>query len=546
MPVISAYADHPSRPYVRVEVNWADTPSVQHAAVYRIDAETGECTPLRPYICYNGWELLLSCGTGIFWDTEAPFDREFYYITTSSEAPCLPQSTLVYTAFDTPLVDSWGSTESGTLGALAWANSGGTVPGNYDVSGGSGLHTLDSTNVFRTSVVDIGQPDFDIHYQASTPVVASGAAIPLRALGRFLDANNTYLGGLQFETTGLITVSLAKIVGGVGSLITSATGDAYLAGQVWNARFQGIGSQFRVKVWAEGVAEPTAWAVTATDTEATLAANTRVGLSSRANTGNLNGTFAAAYPLFEVVDECVPCEPVTAGPTATLSLDASGQFWLKDPVRPCNDQPVPLCPTGAPTMPVCGGPGGILFIGMGPEVYASNSYSLRPQNRRRNIAVTRPRSDATTALRLETMTFDNRDEVLTLTAPGSPLLFQGPPEYGLPDRYMDIKAHQVESVMPDLRVQVRTHTLPYDTVDRPAGPTQGICGARVADICELYPTWGDLAASGLTWNDLVAGQASPVSADPARRTWGDVNAEFADWTAVAADGRTWQGLEEGA
>ena len=62
MPVISAFADHPTHPYVRVEVNWADTPSVQYAGVYRVDVATGECTPLRPYICYNGWELLLSCG----------------------------------------------------------------------------------------------------------------------------------------------------------------------------------------------------------------------------------------------------------------------------------------------------------------------------------------------------------------------------------------------------------------------------------------------------------------------------------------------------
>jgi hypothetical protein len=543
MPVISAFADHPTHPYVRVEVNWADTPSVQYAGVYRVDVETGECTPLRPYICYNGWELLLSCGVGVFWDTEAPFNREFYYITASSEAPCLSQSTLVYTAFDTPLVNSWGSTESGTLGALAWANSGGTVPGNYDVSGGSGLHTLDSTNVFRTSVVDIGQPDFDIHFQASVPVVASGAAIPLRALGRFLDVNNTYLGGLQFETTGLVTASLAKIVGGVGSLIGSASSGAYLAGQVWNARFQGIGDQFRLKVWADGSTEPTAWAVTGTDTEATLAANTSVGLSSRANTGNANGTFAAAYPLFEVIDECVPCEPVTAGPTDTLSLDPDGTFWLKDPVRPCHDRPVPLCQTeGIP--PTCGGDG-ILFVGMGPEVYGANSYSLRPANRRRSISATRPRSDATTALRLQTLTFTDRDDLLQLAAPGSPLLFHGPDEYGVPMRYMDVRDVQLASELPDLRIQIRSAVLPYETVDRPAGPTEGICGARVADICALFPTWGDLAASGFTWGDLPAGQASPESANPDRRTWNDVNAEFADWDAVNTGGRTWNDLYEG-
>jgi len=110
---------------------------------------------------------------------------------------------------------------------------------------------------------------------------------------------------------------------------------------------------------------------------------------------------------------------------------------------------------------------------------------------------------------------------------------------------MDIKDVQVSPELPDLRIQIRTEVLPYDTVDRPAGPTQGICGARVADICAEFASWDDLAATGMTWNDLVAGQASPESANPDRRTWDDVNAEFADWNAVNTGGRTWDGLEEG-
>jgi hypothetical protein len=182
---------------------------------------------------------------------------------------------------------------------------------------------------------------------------------------------------------------------------------------------------------------------------------------------------------------------------------------------------------------------------MGPEVYGANSFSLRPMNRRRPLAITRPRSDATTALRLQTMTFIDRDDLLQLAAPGSPLLFQGPAEYGVPDRYMDVKDVQVSPELPDLRIQIRTEVLPYDTVDRPPGPSQGICGARVADICAEYPTWGDLAATGMTWDDLVAGQASPASANPNARTWNDVNSDFASWNAVNTGGRTWQGLQEG-
>jgi hypothetical protein len=543
MPVISAFADHPTHPYVRVEANWADTPSVTHAAVYRVDVETGECTPLRPYICYDGWELLLSCGHGTWWDTEAPFDRPFYYITTSSQAPCLPTSTMVLDSFGRTLVDSWGSTESGTLGPLAYALSGGTVPDNYDVTAGRGLHTLDSAAVFRFSLVDISTPNFDAYGTVSVPAIALTAAITTAVVGRYTNASNHYYGRISFGLLGAANLQIAKVSGGVGALVSNIPlAEPYFAGQDWRIRFQGNGSALKVKAWPATQGEPAAWGLEATDTD--LTTGNLVGLASRRDTGNTNGTIAVSWDDFEILDPCQPCEPVSATAPTEITLASDGRFWLKDPVRPCHDRPVPLCQTDAPLTPPCGG-SGILFVGTGPEIYPANSFTLRPMNRRRNLSATRPRGDAASALRLQTMTFTDRDDLLQLVAPGSLLLWQGPAEYGISDRYMDVKDVQVSPELPDLRIPIRSETLPYDIQDRPAGPTQGICGARVADICALYPTWNDLAATGMTWDDLVAGQASPVSANPARRTWNDVNAGFADWDAVNTSGRTWDGLEVG-
>jgi hypothetical protein len=543
MPVINAFADHPTHPYVRVQANWADTPSVTHAAVYRVDVETGECTPLRPYICYSGWELLLSCGHGTWWDTEAPFDRPFYYITTSSQAPCVPASTLILDSYSRLLVDSWGSTEGGTLGPLAYLNSGGTVPGNYDVNGSAGTHTLDSTNTFRYSTVDTGQANFDVTAVTSVPAVATGAPFTNAVVGRYTDPSNLYFGRIAFDLLGVPILQIARLVGGVGALVTQLTlSDTYSANEQWSIRFMGNGTLLQAKAWPTASVQPANWMVTATD--AGLITGTRIGVASRRDNLNTNGTSVISWHELTAANECVPCEPVTATAPTEITLASDGRFWLKDPVRPCHDRPVPLCPIdGRPV--VCGGSGGILFIGMGPEVYPANSYSMRAMNRSRTMSATRPRGDATTALRLQTMTFTDRDELLALTAPGSPLLFQGPAEYGIPDRYMDIKDVQVSPELPDLRIQIRTEVLPYDTQDRPAGPTQGICGARVADICALYPTWDDLVATGMTWDDLVAGQADPVSANPNRRTWDDVNADFADWDAVNTGGRTWNDLEQG-
>lgn len=541
MPIIAAYADHPTRPYVRVEINWADVPAASHAGVYRVNVATGECVPLRPYICYSGWELLLSCGHGTFWDTEAPFDTAFYYVTTSSEAPCIPAETVVSDIFNRVLVDSWGSADTGQPYTL----SGGTNPGDYDVTDGFGTHNLTTVNTRRHSFLFTGQTDQNAYVDCSIPVAsATGAGITQWLLVRLTDVSNWYCARLELSTAGAMTLILAKRVAGVVSDIGAAVavGTGHTANELWRIRVSIVGSALKAKAWPVADAEPSAWQLEATDTD--LPAGDGVGMADRLETGSGNAPLVSSWDnLFVGADPCTPCTPVSVDTSSTpITLANDGGFWLKDPVRPCNDRPVPLCQASG--VPECGADG-ILFVGIGPEVYASNSFSLRPMNRRRTIAVTRPRGDATTALRLQTLTFAARDELLELVAPGTPLLFQGPSEYGIPDRYMDIRDVQVSPELSDLRIQIRSETLPYNTVDRPAGPTQGICGTRVADICDLHPTWDALAATGFTWDDLVRGAADPAIANPLRRTWDDVQAEFADWDAVEAGGRTWTGLLEG-
>jgi len=393
MPVISASTNHPSRPYVLVQASWADVPSVTQAAVYRVNTVTGECVPLRPYVCYDGWELVLSGGHGTWWDTEAPFDVPFYYLTTSTLAPCLPATPLAYDLFGRTVVDGWSTATSGQ----PWVLNGGTNPGNYDVVPGSGTHTLDSTNVIRYSTLDIGQTDFDLLVDVASPVTAATTPITTRAVGRFADPSNTYLGGLVFGIGGTVTVQIAKIDGGVGTLLGQTAGDAYIPGVPWRIQFQGAGTTLRAKAWQVGNPVPTSWAVSLTDTS-TLS-GTQAGVSSRRDAGNTNGTVVIPWSNFEVSQACVPCAPVTADTSdSPVTLVSDGRFWLSDPVRPCNDRPVPLCPTDVPAPPCSGS--GILFVGMGPEIYGANSFTMRPMNRRRNISATRPRGDATTALRL--------------------------------------------------------------------------------------------------------------------------------------------------
>jgi hypothetical protein len=540
VPVISAFTDHPTRPYVRLEVNWADVPSVTHARVLRVDPATGECVPLRPYVCYSGDYILLSCGHATFWDTEAPLDTPVYYLTEGLDAPCIPLGLAVLDQFTRVVVDGWGSATSGQ----AWTVLGGTVPGDYDVNGSAGTHTLTSDAANHFSRIEAALVNTDSSVEVTLPVVPLTSSVTAWLLGAYVNSTSHHGARLDFGLLGATTLTLAKRVAGAATILASVAVVNHVAGDTWGVRLESAGGTLKAKAWniTSGQAEPADWMVTAVNT--TPPGGTQVALQSRRETGNTNGTVVVAWDNLRVTGLCQPCTPVTEA-TPTVTIASAGVFWLKDPVRPCNDQPVPLCAPGAPLTADCGGTGAITFIGMGTELYAANSFTMRPANRRRPVPSTRPRSDASTALRLQTTSFDAREQLLELLIPGSPLLFQGPAEYGIPDRYMDIGQASIDPLVPDLRVQIRAAALPYDTVDRPAGPTQGICGARVVDLCDLYPTWADLAATGMTWDDLVAGQASPVSANPDRRTWDDVNAEFASWNAVNTGGRTWDGLEGG-
>jgi hypothetical protein len=544
MPIIAAYTDHPTRPYVRVEINWADVPAANYAGVSRVDVETGECTELRPYVCYLGNELLLSCGHGTFWDTEAPFDRPFYYVTTSSEAPCIPaplsQTSVVYDPFTRTLADQWGVADT----LQPYTELAG-VDTQYDVNGSRGLITPDALAGNRYALLNTGLTDYTARINLTSQTIPVGGDIGAYGLNaRWVNDNNYIRVGLNCTSADAVGIFVTQVVAGVATATSTSIGLSFA--DVNTVEIQLEGAQIRVRAWRTVLTPPTTWAIDIPIIDAVLLTSTMLGAHARRDAGNTAPTILS-FDEFIVNEGCADCTPVSVNTSLSpITLVNDGRFWLKDPVRPCSDQPVPLCASGAPVLPGCAGEDGdITFVEIGAEIYADNSLRLRPMNRRRVQAITRPRSDVTTSLVLETTTFTARDEVLELVAPGTPLLFQGPSEYGVPDRYMAIGPVNIERQVSDHRIQFRKVTMPYDSVDRPAGPSQGVCGTRVADICALYPTWDDLAATGFTWDDLVRGVADPAIANPDRRTWDDVDVEFTDWNDVEAGGRTWTGLLEG-
>lgn len=250
------------------------------------------------------------------------------------------------------------------------------------------------------------------------------------------------------------------------------------------------------------------------------------------------------------VDQIQATQPTAVLSTAceTVTVASEENFWLKNPLHPCLDVQVGIC---SPMIEDCETDTRVSFASMDPEAYQPNTVLLSPANRRRPIPVNRQRRDVESVLRLIAHDCDARDALLEANLPGDPLLWQAPAIYCTPDRYMSVGTVEDSRISIDHREPFRLVSLPHVAVDRPPGPSDGVCGARITDLCDIYTSWAALQIAGLTWTDLLLGLASPNGPGQpippeGARTWDDVEAEFADWDAVEAGGtRDWDELRDG-
>lgn len=544
MPSISTML-YPEPGYVRVEVNWADVAQATGIKVERVDCETGARTPLRPYVCYDGDYLDASCGYGLFWDTEPPLDRCIYYCTTAQDAAGNVVTTasdyLAYDLFDrTVALGGWGTSTSGHV----WAPG---VPADYSVSPtlGGGVLLSAAGASRRAALGALNKLNMGLRGDVKPTAVATGGPFDLGWLLRSdATTNNAYEILARFETTGLLTIRINSIVGGsAANLIDVPTGYSYNAASSITIVAEINGSTIRARAFNATMPDPEGWQVTAVHTGVSAAGT--AGQAARVQAGNTNVPFTARWDNLYVYDPCATVQTVETC-SDDLVVPSNGDFRLGDPVRPCNDVYLRL---GEDVDPACVPTQGIFFANMSQaETFPAQTGTFLPTNSRYPIAVNRQRQAITATLTTVTRTFPDRDALRQLNDPGSPLLLRGPAQYGIDDRYMSVTDVTENRPLSDHRIPVRTVNMPHLEVARPSGPSTGVCGTRVEDLCDIYPTWDALAASGLTWLDLLRGKASnaaPVP-DSVERTWNDVNATYADWNAVNAGNTDWDDLRDGA
>lgn len=528
MPSVSATA-YPAEGHVLVLADWTDVPAATCVQVRRVVVATGESAPLRTYVwpCSDSGEYQhLSGGVAAFWDTEAPLDTPIYYEAVAVDAagdPIPAADPVFFDDFTRVVAAGWGN---------GWTITGGGPAGDYLVNGTQGVFAISGTYGTERRVAQAAtHTNVEVLGRYQSTVLPTGADVYYAVSAR-RDATSAYTFRLNVTTANTVTVSIAQTVASVTTVIgapVAVSGATATSAVLMRARVSGHTVQ--VRAWLEGTTEPTAWTTTLTSTSVLTPGLVDVGLVTAVGTTNVP-------PISFLVDDIIitGLDPTSGDSMSVISgnvtLDSDGDFYLRDPVRPCNDRRVKLC--FDPDVECVAGED-IFFAELSAESYPPNSALFQPTNAKYPIQSSRQRRDADAALTLVTRTFVDRDAVLALNAPGSPLQWVAPPAYGIPDRYMAVAPVTVSRGLPDHRFQPRLINMPYTTVARPIGPTQGLCGRRFADLCDTYATWDDAAAAGATWISLVIG----TPAELGWRTWQGVLTDFTLWSGVLANG-TWQ------
>lgn len=191
----------------------------------------------------------------------------------------------------------------------------------------------------------------------------------------------------------------------------------------------------------------------------------------------------------------------TSGPVMVPSL---GACWLKDPLRPSANVRVDFAFDPNPN---CTPTEGVFFQSLDALTRSANAAVFNINNQDTPSVVSKTRSAAASTLTLVTRTFADKDRLNALMAPGSPLLFQVPDEYGVTDMPMSVGTTTESRVLPDHRFPIRVFSLPFSVVAPPGGFMQGTVGARWSDTCNRYASWSAINSAGLTWIQVLDGLA---------------------------------------
>lgn len=182
-------------------------------------------------------------------------------------------------------ISEWGNTETGE----SWATSGGSVT-DFNVTDDVATQSLDTVNVFRSSIVDTGETNFNVNTVFSWSITnAVGSSATNWIVGRYSDSQNYYCFRLTLtSSSGQVTAEIVKRVANtVTTLAAAVTVGQNIANDQWEVTFKGAGTVLTGEV-RNITANSESITMQAVDFANSLTSGTFVGALNRLEAGNTN------------------------------------------------------------------------------------------------------------------------------------------------------------------------------------------------------------------------------------------------------------------
>ncbi len=232
--------------------------------------------------------------------------------------------------FDRIQTADWGTAGRGGPWTLPF-----TPLSDYNVSAGRATINLQSAGTTRMSILaSVSERDVDAAVQISTDKAPAGGNQYAYLILRRKDNGNQYHARVRIATNGGVWVQASRILNGgeaaIGSEVQVA-GLTYQAGQrIW-LRAQAVGAApttLRIKAWADGVLEPTAWSYTDTNSEPVLQSAGAVGLRAFLATSTSNAPVTISFDGFRA-NAPAPADAIApAAPTGLLAAPGDNAAYL--------------------------------------------------------------------------------------------------------------------------------------------------------------------------------------------------------------------------
>lgn len=190
----------------------------------------------------------------------------------------------VYDTFTRTASSEWGAPDTGPV----WTTSGGSAS-DYSVASGAGKQSLGTVGTARTCVNAHVMLDCDITFDATCPVVPTGATIERGFVARYVDSSNYVDVRIFHNTDNTVSLIVRQVVAGVETHSGFTTVTNITSTTAMTCRYQVKDTVVRAKLYATSADESTvSWQRTLSGVTHLTAGTFRA--YTQLNTGNTNAT----------------------------------------------------------------------------------------------------------------------------------------------------------------------------------------------------------------------------------------------------------------